>query len=186
MLLVTWTMRWLFVGRISSRALLVYIFKYLSVSNGPCKRQQAEGQVEMWPFQNQQVWTGPLPAERASWCLTRAAFNDCLRAESSTSDNLCTNLPLWLETQAVMLPFAPCECWQSCYYKLILQKVIFFLQPPSPLVLYFCLHIHVPTNAVTLSTAFMCLFAVGFSFNQQNMTLFPVWRLWCFFFMYWQ
>lgn len=47
------------------------------------KRQQAEGQVGMWPFQNQQVWTRPIPAERASWCLTSAAFNDCFRAEFS-------------------------------------------------------------------------------------------------------
>lgn len=79
----------------------------------------------MWPFQNQQVWTEPLPAERASWCLTSAAFNDCLSAESSSSDNLCANPPLWLETQVVTLPFAPHECWQSCDYNLKLQKVIF-------------------------------------------------------------
>lgn len=129
------------------------------------KRQQAEGQVGMWPFQNHQVWTRPLPAERASWCLTSAAFNDCLSAESSSSDHLCTNLPVWLETRVVTLPFAPCECWQSCYYKLKLQKLV-FLQRPSTSVqlLQSRLQIHVPSNAVTLSTAFMCPFTVGFSF----------------------
>lgn len=143
----------------------VCILKDLSVFNGPCMRQKAEGQVAMWPFQNQQVWTGPLSAERASWCLISAAFNDGLSAESSSSDNLCANLPLWRETQVVTLPFAPCECWQSCYYKLKLQKVIFSQCPSTSVqLLKSCLQIHVPTNAVTLSTAFMCVFAVGFSF----------------------
>lgn len=69
-------------------------------------------------------------AAPASWCLTSAAFNDCPSAESSSSDHLCANPPVWLETRAVTLPFAPCECWQSCHYKLRLQKVA-FLQRPS-------------------------------------------------------
>lgn len=63
------------------------------------KEAAIRSQVGMWPFQNQQVWSRPLPAEWASWCLTSAAFNDCLSAESSSSDNLCTNLPVWPETE---------------------------------------------------------------------------------------
>lgn len=73
-------------------------------------------------FQNQQVWTRALPAERASWCLTDAAFNDCLSSKSSSSDNLCTILPVWLEHQVETLPFAACDRWQAVIMSLDFQK----------------------------------------------------------------
>lgn len=78
--------------------------------------------MEFGFFQNQQVWTWALPAERASWCLTDAAFNDCLSSKSSSSDNLCSILPVWLEHQVETLPFAACDRWQAVIMSLDFKK----------------------------------------------------------------
>lgn len=135
----------------------------------------------MCPFRNHQVWTRPLPAERASWCLTSAAFNDCLSAESSPSDHLCTNLPVWLETRVVTLPFVARECWQSCYYKLKLQKVVFLQRLHQLQCSCYgpaCKFMYLQT--LWLFPQLSCAPLLwAFPFNQQNMTPFPVWRLWC-------
>lgn len=142
----------------------------------------------MWLFQNHQVWTWPLPAERASWCLTSAAFNDCLSAESSSSDHLCTNLPVWLETRVVTLPFA--SAGKAVITSSNFKKSYFYSDHQLQCSCYgpACKFMYLQT--LWLFPQLSCAPLLwAFPFNQQNMTLFPVWRLWCVclsFFLYWQ